>query len=112
MLNKPAVQIGELTERITLQSFSTSQSGSGHETVTYSDLATVWAKAEVKLSSSDEMQLANKKTAITQTLFTIRNEYAITEKMRVLYKGVAHDITAVNPLPDRQYMILETEKRV
>lgn len=112
MFNKPGVQIGELSERITLQSFTTSQSSSGHETVTFADLATVWAKAEVKMSSSDEAQLANKKTAVAQTLFTIRNEYAVTEKMRVLWNSVAYDITAVNPLQDRQFMILETEKRV
>lgn len=112
MFNKPDVQISELSERITLQSFTTSQSSSGHETVTFADLATVWAKAEIKLSNTDEMKLAERKTAVTQVLFTIRNEYMITEKMRVLWNSVAYDITAVNPLPDRQFMILETEKRV
>lgn len=113
-MSKSIVHIGELDRIITLQTYSVAQSASGHETVTYSNLATnVWAAVEYPFSGSDEQQMANRKTAIARTIFTIRNEWEsqIDEKCRIVFNSTNYDITAIAISPDKQFMQLETEKR-
>lgn len=111
---KPVIEIGQMDWRITLQTLSTANSASGHETVTYSTLAEVWAKVEYKITSTDETAIANKKTAVNRTVFTIRNEYQaqLNEKCRVVYNSTNYDIVSISLSPDKFFMILETEKRV
>ncbi len=104
-------RIGALRERCTLQNYTTTRSGSGQETVTYGDEADIWCSVQYFLTRSGEEQLSNRKTAVGSVYFTIRKEYAIDTKKRILYNSEAYDILSVEVTPDQFYHIIEATKR-
>ena len=84
---------GALTERITLQSRPTGQDELGAETGSWSDVATVWAQAEPlrgrEYFAAGQMQNA------ADVRFRLRYRAGVLPSMRVLWRGVAHDIVDV-----------------
>lgn len=84
---------GELDRRITIQTYSVSQSTSGEETKTFSTLATVWAKVE--MTKGSEGFEADQLTAQAMTKFTIRYRTDVTEIMKILYGTVYYDIISI-----------------
>lgn len=105
-------KIGALRERITIEQVTETQSSSGHPSQSWATLATVWAKVEYKITGTDEDVIAGKKTAVNTTIFTIRKENAINEKMRISYDGSYYDIEAITVTADQFYHEIQAQKRV
>lgn len=82
--------IGDLDQRITLQSYTASQNDTGEEVNTYSTLATVWA--QVRYASGDERIMADREVAVADCIFKIRYRSTVTEKTRILFGTTTYDI--------------------
>lgn len=90
-------RIGQLDQRITLQSFSNVADGGGGFTKTWVDLPsapTVWA--HVKASSAREQFTEGRDTASAQVVFTIRNRSDFDEKARIVWGGDNYNIRQIN----------------
>lgn len=103
--------IGQLRERITIQTYSTTRNDYGEELVTYSTYGERWASVDYRPNTSEEKQLDERKTAITEAWFTIRYDDAVNTKMQVVYRSQTYDITAITHTPDRFYTKLQTTQR-
>lgn len=111
MPNK-AERIGNMREQIVIQSVSEDQSSSGFPEQTWSTYSTVWAAVTYRINTSDEKEMADRKTAETTAVFRIRYDSAVTEKHRISYNSQVWDITGIAVTPDLFYMELEAKKRV
>lgn len=85
------ISAGELTQRITLQSRASAQDALGNASGAWSDVATVWARA--RPLRSRELFAAGQTENLTDVEFTIRWRDDVDSTWRVLWRGVAHDIT-------------------
>lgn len=95
---------------MTIREYSTTRDTYGQEVVTWSDLATVWAAYEYRMNTSDEEELADKKTAVAVVRWTLRYRDDIEPKMRLTDEaGNLYDILSVNYDPTKTYMVLETQ---
>ncbi len=86
---------GKLSDRITFQQKGVTKNAIGEEVVTWSDVATVWA--EVIPLRGREFYAANQTQQVVDVRFRIRTRSGLNNDMRVLWKGVPHDITALIP---------------
>lgn len=103
-------KIGALRHRVTIRKYSTSRDTYGQEVVTWSTLATVWAAYEYRINVSGEEELADKKTGVAVTWWTLRYRDDIEPKMRITDEaGNIYDILSVNYDPTKTYMVLETQ---
>jgi SPP1 family predicted phage head-tail adaptor len=84
------MRAGTLRHRITIQQQTVTRDTFGGETITWADLATVWASKAHK--SSREFFAAQKINAETQELFVVRYRSGVTAKMRVSYDNRYYDI--------------------
>lgn len=84
---------GELDERITLQAPTLVADGGGGSTVTWSDLATVWAKVVAR--QGGERMEDGRISAETATDFTLRNRTDIDERMRIVWRGVTYNVRSI-----------------
>lgn len=103
--------IGQLDERITIQSLTTAFDAYGSKTETWADLATVWAKIEYRQNVSDEEYLGARQVERTTVWFTIRWRGDVTPKMRISYGGNYYDIATISKIGRRNYEKLEAELR-
>jgi len=85
------ISAGDLTQRITLQSRASAQDALGNASGAWSDVATVWARA--RPLRSRELFAAGQTENLTDVEFTIRWRDDVDSTWRVLWRGVAHDIT-------------------
>lgn len=87
---------GDLTERITVQQRgAAAQNALGEDTSAWENLLTVWARAEPLRGR--EYFAAGQMQVVTDVRFVVRWSPAaatITPAMRVLWRGVPHDIAA------------------
>lgn len=84
---------GDLDQRVTLQARATAPSGFGQNVAAWADVATVWAKATPK--AGGESPEAGRKAQRTEVDFVIRWRAGVTPGMRVMWRGVPHDVSAV-----------------
>jgi SPP1 family predicted phage head-tail adaptor len=99
------MRAGELRERITLQSNTSTRDGFGAEVPHWSTVATVWAKV---VATSGNEQIATGASVVT-TIYTItlRERDDIDQSMRVLYDGLPLDIKAIVGGEDTGEMVLD-----
>ena len=103
------VWIGDMDRRITIQSGSVTVNEYHGESLTWADVATVWAKVDWQ-ASPDESQQADRKTATTKVDFTIRYAAAYRDKkLRISYDGMLFDVQTVLEIGRRRFLKLETK---
>lgn len=93
-------QAGQLDRRITIQTFTTSTDAFGQKVKSFSTLANVWAKVEVKVGKEDEEADAIAATAMVD--FFIRYRDDINEQMRIIYNNETYKIKAIKPADSRK----------
>lgn len=97
---------GDLDQRITLQVRASAPGGFGQNIGAWGDVATLWAKAMPKAGS--EGPDAGRKAQRTETDFVIRWRAGVHPGMRVLWRGVPHDVSAVLDVDAaRTWLVLE-----
>ncbi|WP_421863767.1 phage head closure protein [Parvibaculum sp.] len=103
------IAIGEMRERVTLQSPSRTPDGAGGAEVTWTNSAPVWAKVEDRGGSE---RLAGERLAAgTKLRLTIRYRSGITTEMRVLWNERALNIRAVgDPDGRKRFLVLDCEE--
>lgn len=88
--------IGQMRNRIALQSLSTSMDAGGGQTASFSTSNTVWAKAE-NLSGSESV-FGDQIRGTNSYRFTIRYISSLTKKHRISYDSKTFDITDIKDL--------------
>lgn len=101
---------GPLRDRITIQSFTESQSSSGAAVLTWSDVVTVWA--EVRAATGYERFRTGTEIAQISHMIRIRYRAGVTPKNRILVDDRIFDITSVGDPDGRriELMIWCTER--
>ncbi len=91
------MRAGELRERITIQAPTAVQNSYGEETITWSDVATVWASVEF-LAGQERYQRAVDQAVSTATYrITMRYRDDVTEEHRIQWRGRYLGILSVHP---------------
>ena len=106
------ITAGQLDQRLTLQSRATGVDVLGQASGAWADVATVWGRA--RPLRSRELFAAGAMQDVTDVEFTIRHRDGITANMRVIWRGVPHDITG-QPIDidgQRQWLELLTSSGV
>ena len=104
------VRIGDLDRKITIQSVSeTLDSETNHSVLTYSTLATVWAK-RLKVQSNESYE-AKQQVAVNVVRYLIRYRTGITERMRIVDNGSTYEISGIEEIDRKNTLILTAEKR-
>jgi SPP1 family predicted phage head-tail adaptor len=86
------MRAGQLNQRVTIQEQCIARDSYGAETVTWKDLATVWA--EVVPSAGGERWLQGLEQRIAERVTRIRMRYRgdVTEKMQILFGAQVFDV--------------------
>lgn len=104
--------IGEMDQIITLQASAATADGLGGETRTWAPIGTdpdVWAKVTVRRGS--EAMEDGRMNARQMALFEIWNRDDLSELVRVLWRGEAWNVRAVQRSSDRRMtIIIEAER--
>jgi SPP1 family predicted phage head-tail adaptor len=87
------MQAGALRERITVQRKSVTRDAFGGETITWTDVATVWAEAQ-PIGGREYTALRQAQSEIT-IRFRLRYLAGVTPAMRVSWNGGQYDIVEV-----------------
>jgi SPP1 family predicted phage head-tail adaptor len=106
------MRAGKLDRRITIQRPAVSQSGSGAETATWQDVATVWA--ERVSGPGNERYVAQQFVGKSVLTFNIRWSDAvkeITSKHQVVFDGRACNVLDVKEIGRREGLMLYCEVR-
>lgn len=104
-------QIGQLRERLLIETVTESVNSYGERTEVWNTLATVWASVSYNIGPSKEADLAGKQTAVGEVEFTVRSRDDFDEKARVTYRSQVYNIDAITETPDRMYKVLQCTKR-
>lgn len=110
MLNNKE-QIGKLDKRITFQekiigvNASNEDAQNGWQNITTRAIA--WAQVDEK--SGSELYRAEKLTALSVAVFTIRYRTDLSEENRILYRGLKWDIQAILPGSRKGYLKITAE---
>ena len=108
------VKTGHLNQQITIiQESTTTRDASGAVIPAKVTLGPIYAAVEFKTVGSDESEIANQNTSVTNVNFTIRNAptRTITAKDQVVYRGFTYEIRSVLEAdPKRCFLILDTEQ--
>lgn len=99
------INAGELNQRITLQQKTTTRNAIGEAVVTWSDVATVWAK--VMPLRGNAFYAANQEQHVVDARFMIRERSGLSVGMRLLWKGQPYDITNLIPGTDQYQGTIE-----
>lgn len=103
------LQAGPLNQRVQIQRRdpAATQNAVGENVSPWVLLATVWASAEPL--RGDEYLAAGQQQQVADVRFRIRWRPDVTPAMRVVWRGVAHDIVAaMDPLGRREALELMT----
>lgn len=109
----PTIEAGRLRHRVTIQSQTQTQNPlTGELTVTWTDVATVWAAVEP--ISAREFVAAQEPNARVTTRVTIRYLDGIEPSMRLLHRGRRYNIHGVLEDMDsgREYLTLPVSEGV
>jgi SPP1 family predicted phage head-tail adaptor len=102
--------IGQMRNRIVLQTLSTSSDGAGGQSASFGTATTVWAKVE-NLSGSESI-FGDQLRGTNSYRFTIRYYSALTEKYRISYNSKTFNISYVQDLVEGRekfQVVLATE---
>ena len=86
------MQAGQMRNRITIQSRSTTRDSHGGQSETWTDVATVWAN--IRPLSSRELIAAQAVQAATSHMITIRYRPGIVAAMRAVYNSRIFNLSA------------------
>lgn len=100
---RPIATLGELRERVTIQVPATVLDATGSSTVTYSDLATVWARVVTVRAPEDEV--AERQAMLALYAVTIRSRPGILPTYRFLWRSRPLQIVDMRQ-PDEQRRFL------
>lgn len=103
--------VGTLDRQVVLRDYTESTNDYGEETISWSDLATVWARVEYPKTGTDERESAAQPTAFQTIYFTIRYRSDVEPKMRIQYGSDELDIIAVSEIGRRAFTVIEAQKR-
>ena len=107
------INAGDLNKRVTIQYEAISRATDGAETVTWTDLDTVWARIRPMTVRSREFFGADQTIAESSIEVTIRYRTAITPKMRFKYSNRILNIIAINnPNADNTALIFACKEVV
>jgi SPP1 family predicted phage head-tail adaptor len=110
-MKKAKIYIGQMRERITLQSRVETANALNEIEVTYVDEACVSAKVVDTKTGSSEIFQADHQVAIGRKEITIRYRQGIDETWRVVYRQIPYDILAIQEPVIHAYQTLICEKR-
>lgn len=101
----------KLDRRITLQGYAEVKNDYGEKEISFSDIATVWANVQYPNRGLSEAFHAQRETAVTTVLFTIRyNDSYKDKKNRILYNSQVYDIISIVEKGERrQYLLIEAQ---
>lgn len=101
-------RLGELDQRVTLESSAMTQDGVGGADTTWSTYDTVWAK--VTPLAGQERQEADRRTATSAYLIVMRNRTDVVEGHRIGWRGRKLNVTFVRGRGVRvQFMEVEAQ---
>lgn len=105
------MKVGSLSKRVTLQSPERAPDGAGGATVTWADIATVWASIEPV--SGHEPYIAQALRGKVSHKVHIRYRMGIGPKNRLLYGARSYDIlAALNDKEEGRFLLLLCEEVV
>lgn len=84
---------GDLDQRITLQARGSAQGSFGQNVAPWADVATVWAQAAPQ--GGGQTSEAARKAQRADVQFVIRWRAGVHAGMRVIWRGLPHDVSAV-----------------
>lgn len=87
------MQIGRLNRRVTIQQKLVTRDSYGGESITWTDVATVWA-AVLPLRGREYVALRDAGAELT-TRFVIRHRSSVTPAMRIVHGDAIYDIVEV-----------------
>lgn len=93
---------GQLDQRVTLQSRSVATDANGQDTITWVDVATVWAQCQA-LRGREFFAAAQVQQEQTVKV-RIRYRADVVQTMRLVWQGRAHDITGVVPVGRKEML--------
>jgi len=96
---------GQLKERVIIQRRRQATEAGGQPVVTWTDLATVWAR--VAPESMTERRKRDKPTAVTRWTASIRYLADVDETCRIAHRDRTLDVTGVTYDRDRRWMYLD-----
>jgi len=99
----------KLDREITIEQGTITKGATGQEVLTWSTYATVRA-AKMDGGGSEALK-AGRETDLSKVVFTIRYNAGVTQKMRIVYNTIVHDIIQINEKGRRHYQELITEFR-
>ena len=97
-----AIQAGQLDQRVTLQGRSVATDANGQDTITWVDVATVWAQCQAVRGREffAAAQVQQEQTVKVR----IRYRADVVQTMRLVWQGRAHDITGVVPVGRKEML--------
>lgn len=106
------IQAGQLSNRITIQTPTTTQDAAGQPIRSWATLAgPVVLPAKVESVTGGETIRGRQVSAVAQVMFTIRYRSDITTQMRVLWDGrVLGIVRASDPYGDRRELRIECKE--
>lgn len=93
---------GQLDQRVTLQSRSVVTDAAGQDTITWVDVATVWAQCQA-LRGREFFAAAQVQQEQTVKV-RIRYRADVVQTMRLVWQGRAYDITGVVPVGRKEML--------
>lgn len=102
---------GVCDRRIEIQQATDSRSSTGQSVSTWSRFTKAWAKIDYKDAGAGEFVFTDQIVAQTPTNFTIPYQSGINEKMRISYGGDYFNITNIQEVGRKAYLLLKTEKQ-
>lgn len=100
--------VGSMRHRVSIRQYSTARDAAGGETVTWSELAEVWAAIKHG-TASDEITQHTRVTARTNVTFVIRYRSDVDEKMKLLWDSKLWNIMSLLPDNHLDYLEIEAE---
>jgi SPP1 family predicted phage head-tail adaptor len=100
---------GQLRHRVVIQSKARTDDGGGGGSVTWSDVATVWANIK-PLSGMQRLKAEQVESSVTHTI-TIRYRSGLDDSMRVTYAGRIFMVTSlIDPDERKAWLSLMCEE--
>lgn len=102
---------GELTERVTFRRETLTDDGMGGQIVTWTAVATVWAKA--RALSGGEAERYDQLNATAMVRFVVRYRDDLRHDDQIVWNGVEHNIRYIEPTSSRRlYLAIDAERGV
>jgi SPP1 family predicted phage head-tail adaptor len=100
----------ELDQRVTIRREVRTSDGMGGSTLSWTNLATVWAK--VRPMSGREREHSDKVNAQSNYIIVIRYRSDLTESDILVWKDTEFNIRFAKDTPRSRFLVLEAEKGV